>query len=497
MNPKTLESVVSPPESAALLRNGSRFKQSLRDGRAVWANGERVEDVTTHPALGPGIDMIAECFDAQFDPKFQDVLTFIDDDGQRVSRSWQLPRTHEDLLNRRRLIEYTTLKTAGTFGRPFDLAPLIAVGLVAHQGKFRQARQNPEFAEQNADFARNISAYIDFGRRNNIIAAEVLADPQADRSADPSKSPGLLRVVRKAANGVWLRGAKSVGSIAAQADEIIFSNLLKPNFPPEGCVWAAIPVATEGLKLVCREQVSRPDADPYDHPLASRGEESDQLLIFDDVFVPNERLFNVGEPELLKLYGPVVLWVHWHILSRLWYKAELFVGAAQLVIDVLGTGHIAGVRSYMAELISYAETLKAFVLAAENQAAMTEGGVLSPNVNLLTAGRLHSIENYPRIIHVLQELCGQGLVMRFQKAAFDDPEIGPLLDQFLPGRNMNARDKNRLMNFVWDLTTDSLAGRTELFENVNATPANFLRERLFNEYPRDKVVGIARDLAGL
>jgi 4-hydroxyphenylacetate 3-monooxygenase len=497
MNLNSLQSVESPLSSQALLRNGDSFKKSLRDGRAVWANGVRVQDVTTHPALGPGIQMIAECFDAQFDPEFQDVLTFVDEDGARVSRSWQIPRTHEDLVARRRLIEYTTLKTAGTFGRPFDLAPLIAVGLVAHQGKFRQARQNPVFAGQNADFARNISTYINFGRRNNIIAAEVLADPQADRSADPGKSPGLLRVVRKEANGVRLRGAKSVASIAAQADEIIFSNLLKPNFPAEACVWAAIPVATEGLKLVCREQVSRPEADPYDHPLASRGEESDQLLIFDDVFVPNERLFNVGEPELLKLYGPVVLWVHWHILSRLWYKAELFIGAAQLVLEVLGTGHIPGVRSYMAELIAYAETLKAFVLAAENQAVMTEGGVLSPDVNLLTAGRLHSIENYPQIIHVLQELCGQGLVMRFQRAAFDNADIGPLLDQFLPGRNMNARDKNRLMNFVWDLTTDSHAGRTELFENVNATPANFLRERLYAEYPREKVIGIARDLAGL
>src|SRR5882757_8957837 len=497
MNLNSLQNVESPLSSQALLRNGDSFKNSLRDGRAVWANGVRVQDVTTHSALGPGIQMIAECFDAQFDPEFQDVLTFVDEDGARVSRSWQIPRTHEDLVARRRLIEYTTLKTAGTFGRPFDLAPLIAVGLVAHQGKFRQARQNPVFAGQNADFARNISTYINFGRRNNIIAAEVLADPQADRSADPGKSPGLLRVVRKEANGVRLRGAKSVASIAAQADEIIFSNLLKPNFPAEACVWAAIPVATEGLKLVCREQVSRPEADPYDHPLASRGEESDQLLIFDDVFVPNERLFNVGESELLKLYGPVVLWVHWHILSRLWYKAELFIGAAQLVLEVLGTGHIPGVRSYMAELIAYAETLKAFVLAAENQAVMTEGGVLSPDVNLLTAGRLHSIENYPRIIHVLQELCGQGLVMRFQRAAFDNPDIGPLLDQFLPGRNMNARDKNRLMNFVWDLTTDSHAGRTELFENVNATPANFLRERLYAEYPREKVIGIARDLAGL
>jgi 4-hydroxyphenylacetate 3-monooxygenase len=118
MDSKTLENTKAPHGSAALLRNGKTFKESLRDGRTVWANGRRVEDVTTHPTLGPGINLIAEYFDDQFDPKYEDILTFVDSNGERVSRSWQVPLTHEDLVVRRRLNEYTTLKTAGTFGRP-------------------------------------------------------------------------------------------------------------------------------------------------------------------------------------------------------------------------------------------------------------------------------------------------------------------------------------------------------------------------------------------
>jgi 4-hydroxyphenylacetate 3-monooxygenase len=478
------------------LLDGAAYKASLRDGRAVWMAGERVPDVTREPALGAGIDLMAEMFDAQFDPALRDVTTYVDEaTGERVSRAWHVPKTVDDLRQRRKLIEFTSMKTVGTFGRPPDLAPLIGIGLLARKPQFKKSP--PAFARNNPDFADNIDRYVEFGRRNNRIAAEVLADPQNDRSGPSGATAGLLRIVDQERAGVRVSGAKSVGSLAAQAHEILFTNLLRPDFPPEACVWAALPVATEGLKLVCREPVTRPGADPFDHPIASRCEESDQFLIFDRVLIPNERVFNVGDPELLRLYGPVTVWAHWHILTRLWVKAEIFVGTAQAVVDAIGMGKFPHVRAHVAELIQYAQALKAFVIAAENTAAMTEGDVLAPDVNLLTAGRLYSIREYPRMVHTLQELCGQGLAMRFRRVDFDSPEIGHYLDELLPGHEISARDKNRLMNFVWDLTTDSNAGRTEIFENVNATPAPLLRERLYNEYPRDRLVGLARHLAGL
>jgi 4-hydroxyphenylacetate 3-monooxygenase len=190
------------------------------------------------------------------------------------------------------------------------------------------------------------------------------------------------------------------------------------------------------------------------------------------------------------------VWAHWHILARMAVKAEIFVGAAQLVIDMIGTGGVPAVRGMAGDLMQYAQALRAFVVAAEQLAVMTEGGVLAPDVNMLTAGRLYAIENYPRIVHVLQEICGQGLVMRFSRADFDHPEIGAYLERLLPGRNVTAREKNHLMNFIWDLTTDSHAGRVELFENVNGAPPAALRERLYREYTKERVTAMVRELLG-
>lgn len=477
------------------LRSGDEFRESLRDGRVVFVGDEQIEDVTAEPSLGPGIDTMAEMFDDQLSPQFEDATTYLDDDlGERVTRAWQAPRTMEELLGRRRMIEYTSIKTSGTFGRPPDLGSTIGMGLLARKPLF--AGTTSDLAG-DTNFADNIDNYIRHCRRNNLIAAEVLSDPQADRSVSSYDHPGLLRVTRVLDDGVIVNGAKSVGSLAAQANEIIFTNFARPDAPPEAYIWAATPVNAEGIVLICREGVAHPGSDPFDHPIASRGEESDQLIIFNDVFLPNERIFNLGVPKLGILYGPVTIWAHWHILTRLWVKARIIVGAAQSVVDALGTGHIAAVRSMVGELMEYEQALKAFVIAAENLARPVESGILAPDVNLLTAGRLYGLEAYPHIIHTLQTLCGQGLVMRFPKRVFDHPELGPRLAELLPGHEISAADKNRLMAFVWDLTTSSHAGRTELFENLNGGTGASLRERLYKEYDRESAVGLARDLAGL
>ncbi|MGH2340402.1 4-hydroxyphenylacetate 3-hydroxylase N-terminal domain-containing protein [Segnochrobactraceae bacterium EtOH-i3] len=476
------------------LRTGAEFKASLDDGRKVWVNGKLLDRVTDDPGLGAGIDLLASMFDDQFKPEFAEATTY-EIDGKICSRSWQVPRTMEDLKARRKMIEYTSMKTAGTFGRPPDLAPTIPVGLVAYLPTF--AKSKSAFDGCQPDFAENILRYVTEARDANITAAESLTGPQNDRSSPMAAAASLLRIESVEKNGVRISGAKSVGSIAAQSNEIFFTNLGYRDTPPEACIWGSVPIATEGLRLVSRETLSNPGADPFDHPLNHKGEEADQLVIFDKVFVPKERIFNLGDPSTLTYYGKVCNWAHWHVLTRLSVKAEIFVGCGQLVTEVLGTAHIPAVQGMLGELIQYAQALKAFVLAAEAQAKPTEGDVMAPDVCLLTSGRLYSIEHYPRIIHILQEMCGQGLVMRFGKAAFDNPDIGPRLKELLPGKGVSAEVKEMLMNFIWDLTCSSLAGRVALFENVNSSPAPRLRERLYNEFPRGDIAGRVRQLAGI
>lgn len=479
------------------LKTGAEFKASLDDGRQLWVNGKKLEKVTDEPALSAGIDLLASMFDDQFTAEHADATTVTDSaTGDVYSRAWQIPRTISELQDRRKMIEYTSLKTGGTFGRPPDLAPAIAVGLYAYLPTFKAKKST--FDGCQPDFAENIERYLAYGRDNNLTASESLAGPQTDRSSPKAGEASLLRVKSIERGGIRVSGAKTVGSIAAQANEIFFTNLGGiQETPAEACIWGSIPINSEGIRLISREMVSHPHADPFDHPIARLGEEADQFIIFDNVFVPTDRIFNLGDPTAMQYYGPVCTFAHWHVLTRLAVKAELFVGAGQLVLDVLGTGRIPAVQAMLGELIEYAQTLRAFVYAAEAKAQLTEGEVMAPDVGMLTAGRLYSIQHYPRIIHILQEMCGQGLVMRFGKAAFDNPDIGHYLRDLLVGHGASAMEKEQLMNFIWDMTTSSLAGRVALFENVNSSPAPRLRARLFEEVKRDAFVAQVKKLAGL
>ncbi|MFD2651911.1 4-hydroxyphenylacetate 3-hydroxylase N-terminal domain-containing protein [Brucella rhizosphaerae] len=493
----TQGTATKPVSKPHRLKTGEQYKESLKDNRQIWVGGQKLNSVYDEPALAKGIDLLASMFDDQFTEEHADATTYYDEKaGAVLSRSWQIPRTREDLAARRRMIEYTSLKTAGTFGRPPDLAPSIVVGLYAYLPTFKKKKSLIDGIDP--DFAENIERYMEYGQNNNLTASESLAGPQADRSSPKASEASLLKARKVTKDGVYIYGAKTVGSIAAQANDIFFTNLGGiQETPADACIWGSVPIDTPGIKMISREMVSQPLSSKFDHPVASLGEEADQFIVFDNVFVPKERLFNLGDPTAMSYYGPVCVFAHWHVLTRLAVKAELFVGAGQMVLDYLGTGKIPAVQMMLGQLVEYAQTLRAFVTAAEALAVPTEGDVMRPDVGMLTAGRLYSIENYPKIIHILQELCGQGLVMRFGKKAFDNPEVGHFLHELLPGHGVSAMVKEQLMNFIWDMTSGSLAGRVALFENVNATPAPALRARLYNEVKRDGYVAQVKKIAGI
>jgi 4-hydroxyphenylacetate 3-monooxygenase len=475
------------------LLTGAEYRESLRDSREVYYRGERIDDVLSHPATGPGIEWHARLYDAQHDPATRDVLTFATEGGERRSTVWLVPRTQEDLERKRLCTEWIAWETMATIGRTPDMLPWNPIGQLAFVDEFRKL--DPLRVD-------NLTRLFEDSARRNIHLAGVLIEPQGVRARSARAGDnrgGVMRVVREDEGGITIVGAKAVGTYAPQAHELVVGSIYYPYVRPEEAFWCYVPIGSRGLRLVCREIVTEPGAPPFDHPVTSRGEEADCFVIFDEVFVPWERVYSYGAPEACNplLYGLTGGGEQWQLLTHLAVKAELLAGVTQLVIEVLDIADIPAIRDLAGRVFEYAQLLRNGVIAGQARAAMTPGAILLPDAATVAAARAYGLEHYPQIVRIVQELCGQGLVMRFSERDFDNPLLAEKLALYLDATTMTAREKNRLMNAVWDLTTSAAAGRTALFENVNGLPASFLRQRLFGVYDRSAFTARVRELVGL
>lgn len=477
------------------LKTGEEYTRSLQDDREVYYKGERIEDVTTHFATGGGIKEIAELYDLQFDSEARNALTYVREDGARVTASYLVPRTRDDLRFRREGIKYVARRTWGTHGRGMDMIAMLPIGILAMLPSF--TRECPE--------AENVVPYIKYLEENNVHLGETIVDPQGYRSRASGTSPdtkpperGTARIVKEDAKGIWISGVKGVGTAVPQANEIILGSFHPPL--DEESFWVFAPTNSPGLKMFCREVVHRPGSEWYDHPLTSRGEEIESIVAFDNLFIPNERIIARNNRALhgVNFYNVWARHEHWYTFVRIVAKAELYAGLAQLIVDTLELSEVPVVRQRVADIIEYCQILQGMQYAAEDLAELSEGGVMTPDVNVVTAGRSYALDNLPRVLHILQDICGQGMILRWSEKDLETPAaFGKNLSWFLDTRNISAREKNLVMNLVWDVAASEHATRSKLFEESNALNVPFLKERLYGEYDRGKFLEDCRHFIGL
>jgi 4-hydroxyphenylacetate 3-monooxygenase/chlorophenol-4-monooxygenase component 2 len=469
------------------LLSSEQYKKSLRDGRRIVdSTGAEIEDVSTHPVTR-AVNTVGRVLDLQFDPKTREAVTYVDSDGGRRAVGWQVPTTKDHLWAKRETTRLTTLETLGMYGRPPDYGPMMALGFLATIDRVEAESQ---------EFADNIRHFVKLSGDHNLLSTDLIVDPQSDRRIPRNEKPGQLKIVEDRPDGIVLRGAKVAGSLGSITHFFTLSTVLGGGVDLDAAIWCAVPVNSPGLTLILREPTTAANGNAVDHPIDTNGEEMDQFILFEDVFIPREYVFSIRNENLLDLYYESCAHALWSIMMRLAFRAEIFAGTAQAVTEILGTDQIPGVQAAVAEITLYAQTLKAYSIATIVE-AVEWSGVQVPNPPLVTAGRLYSIVNYPRVLYLMKDLCGQALISRWPEKVWDHPEFGPKLEEYLPGTGVTAREKNQFFNFVWDLTTGGHAGRVGLFENVNATPPAYVAHLVYEHTDRSEAAKFVREFAGI
>ena len=469
------------------IRRGSEYLEGIRDEREVWLEGKRVDDVTTHPQLEGCANALAEVYDLQHDPRYQDLLTMTSPTtGERVSLGYIEPRTVDDLIRRREMIEFLMRRTGGTAGRLPEYMASIVMGLydVRHL-----------LAEDDPAFESNVADYMAYVRDNDLSLTHSFADAPHDARLSRDQFENL-RVVEERSDGVVIRGVKSVATLGPYADEYLALAPNRPGLSSDEIVYFAVPVATQGLHMYCRPSFSK--ANVADHPLSSRFDEMDAWVIFDNVFVPRDRVFYLHRTESHRdLLNQILSWAFYHILIRMACKAEVLAGIGAAISDYLGKQEQVPIQLALCELYSYVETMKAFIRAAEAEAVTTESGLLIPNPTYITLGRIHGVERQPHVLQLVRELSGSGLVMAPGEAEMDNPDISSDVQRYLVGPDVRAPERFRLLKLAWEYTSESFGSRQLLFEMHNAGAHLVTQQRLVRTYDTTEHVKLAKQLAGI
>jgi 4-hydroxyphenylacetate 3-monooxygenase len=437
------------------VRTGAEFLSRLdATRRHVQVQGETITSgIASHQAFRGVIRSYAALYDLQHDPAYRDVLTYPSPlSGKPVATSFLVPRTAEDLAKRRAAFDVWAARSFGLLGRTGDYlnSALMALGAAAI-----------------GPLGDNVRRYYELVREQDLLCTHTLIPPQANRAVPASQQGGgslMAHIVREDGNGIVLRGARLLATIGPFADELlVFPSTVLRNSPEDKqySFACAITSDTPGLRYICRSLSSDPGG-----PLGSRFDEPDAVVVFDDVHVPYERCFVVGDPELCNAFytatSAVVHMTH-QVLARTTVKTEYILGLVSLLTEAIGIEQFPHVQADIAEIISTLETLRALGRAAEADAELNEFGVLTPAWPPLNTARNLYPRLYQRFPEILRKLGASGLMALPAEADLTGPAADDIAT-YLQSATLDAASRVKLFRLVWDTCISAFGGRQALYE---------------------------------
>ena len=449
-----------------MIRTGEQYRESIRDGRRVWINGERVADVTTHPMFRPAVDIRARIYDMAHEAAHAATMTWRDDTGAPCAIGTKLPLTQADWHAKRAAVDAVLDEIGGVVTRVGD--ETVGEMWALYDGQDVLNEVNPRFSANIRDHVMRVV-------RDDPFHVSANTDPKGDRSKRPQdQDPDmLLHVVRETDAGIIVRGAK-YETAAAYANQAF----TKPTIANWGdaqlsdyAVGFICDLSAANLKFICRTGFAG-RAPAEDYPLANRFDEVDTLLVFDDVLIPWENvLFYQHTRAATFIRATLHRYSAFAYTQRTIRLADFMIGAALFNARQTGLEHQQAVQEKLALLACYREGINAHLTAAIATATRSPGGLLMPNQSLLMTGRVLASSQLHHMMHIARELCGGQICVTPDVAAFRDPETAPWLEKFYSiNETWQAEDRRRLLAFARDLLNSDYAGHRLTFQLFAQSP---------------------------
>jgi 4-hydroxybutyryl-CoA dehydratase/vinylacetyl-CoA-Delta-isomerase len=435
------------------IRTAEQYIESLKDGRVVYCLGEKVKDVTQHPILKICLNWMAMDYVIQQDPRYRSLVTEKNEDGELVSFVFMPQKSREDLL---RLREIVQLWARICYGKPSGAKFVGKDGLNAVTVVAQRVDK-----KLGTNYTRRVEEYRKYLQRNDLSIALGMTDVKGDRSLRPSKQQPhqdyYVRIVEERKDGIVVRGAKAHISEAPLANEIIVLPCRAMREDDKAyAVSFGVPCNAKGLTLISAEPEIKEPSDFFDYPISASIYLNDAMVIFEDVFIPNERVFMKGEwpfaGDIAYMFG------NFHRLSAETYKAaelELVTGAAALMAEYNGVEKASHIQDKLTWLAFYTEATEVMGRAAcEHCISEPDSDLVYPNPLYANIAKFFFADNWHQATKYLQDIAG-GIVATAPSARdYFNPDIHDVIDKYLGGKaGIPTEHRLRLIKLIRDLTS--------------------------------------------
>jgi 4-hydroxyphenylacetate 3-monooxygenase len=398
-----------------------------------------------------------------------------------VHIGYLIPRSREDLIRRREGLRRWADGTFGLIGRgPEHVASFLA-GFSGNSEVFGRG------GERYAENVRNFHAYA---RDNDQYVTYAIAQPQIDRSkpAHQQEDPFLYAGVKEERDdGIVIKGAQMMATGSAIADWVLLSNIMPLGEGDEAYAFSVvIPMGAPGVKILTRRSYGQAAPSTFDNPLSSRFDESDSLLIFEDVFVPWEHVFVYRD---LKLVSAQWWEVPSHALGnnqaqiRLSSKLDFLVGLAHRIADMNGLGKVPPVQAIISEMASYASAVSGLVYGSEENCTIDEYGVAHPGAEEVHSAMSIQLTMFPRVMQLFRELVGGGVIqLPSSYKDYLNPDTAEMLERYVQSPGWPSAERVKLLKMAWDFLGSEFGARHQQYEIFYGGSPHLVRMRMYRSY---------------
>ena len=454
--------------------NGKEYIESLQDEREIYIYGERVKDVTKHPAFRNSVQSIARLYDALHARDSKEILTCDTDTGSGgyTHRFFRYATNSDDLFAQRSAMAEWAKMSYGWMGRTPDYKASFTNTLGA----------NPDFYGQ---FSENAKSWYKRTQEAVPFINHALVNPPIDRDkiADDVKDV-YISIDKETDSGIYVSGAKVVATSSA----LTHYNFLGQNMAAEinddsMAIMFIADMRSPGIKLICRpsyELQAAATGSPFDYPLSSRFDENDAIFIFDNAFIPWENVFVHRDIEMLKAFYPKSGFVNGYTFqsaTRMSVKLDFIIGILSKALKATGTENFRGVQVQLGEVIGWRNLIWSLTDAMAGAPDPWVGGAVLPSMKAATAYRIFSTEAYPQIKAIIEKIVASGLIyLPSSNKDFNNSEIDKYLEKYVRGSNgMGHRERIKIMKLLWDAIGTEFGGRHELYERNYAGNHELIR----------------------